>query len=219
MALLTSIAVAVTAVPREASVCASSSGRLKRRGLKRKSLGHELALRIALAIACSIAARGQVSVGEYEVKAAFLFNFAKFVEWPPQTFANAAEPVKLCVFGEDPFDHSLERVVEGKTANGRSMQVVHVHSAKEVKGCHILFISWMEEKQTEALLKATRGTGILTVGETDSFARAGGVLNFVLQQNRVAFEINVDAAEQNNLRISSKLLSLAHIVHGVPGGN
>lgn len=188
--------------------------------LSARSKARQVALGALIVVACGIVASGQAPVGEYEVKAAFLFNFAKFVEWPPEAFANASEPVRLCVFGdEDPFDHSLERVVEGKTANGRPMQVVHVHSTKDLKGCHILFISWMEEKQTDALLRTTRGAGILTVGETDNFARDGGVINFVLQQNRVAFEINVDAAEQNNLKISSKLLSLARIVHGVPERN
>jgi YfiR/HmsC-like len=180
-----------------------------------------LAVVLELASACSPPASGQdVPVSEYDVKAAFLFNFAKFVEWPPSAFASATEPVRLCVFGEeDPFDHSLEQVVQGKTANGRSMQVLHVHSAKDLKGCHILFIGWAEEKQTETLLRGIRGEGILTVGETDNFARDGGVINFVLQQNRVAFQINVDAAQQNNLKISSKLLSLAQIVHGVPERN
>ena len=221
MAILISIAEAAkTAQPishptaRHRSVLANAkAGNLSRRWLSR-----HFALGIALTIACAVAVHGQASVGEYEVKAAFLFNFAKFVEWPPAAFSNATDPVRLCVFGEDPFDHSLERVVDGKTANGRAMQVLHVHSIKDVKGCHILFISWAEEKQTDALLQATRGAGILTVGETDNFARDGGVLNFVLQQNRVAFEINVDAAEQNNLKISSRLLSLARIVHS-PGRN
>jgi YfiR/HmsC-like len=156
------------------------------------------------------------SAGEYELKAAFLFNFAKFVEWPPGSFSGIDAPIRLCLLGADPFEGSLEQVVQDKLAGGRRLQVEHPLNASKARGCHILFVSSLEGKPDRALLHGGYGPGVLTVGETSDFTRAGGVIDFVQQQNRVAFEINLEAADRAGVKISSKLLSLARIVRDNP---
>jgi hypothetical protein len=173
---------------------------------------------IALAMLLCAPAIAQSAVGEYQVKAAFLFNFAKFVEWPPGSFAGPADPIRLCVMGADPFDHGLEKVVQNKTVNGRPMRVEHPRDSKDVKQCHILFLASPEEQHHNQWLRGSDTAGILTVGEREDFAREGGIVNFVLQADRIGFEINVDAAGRAGVRISSKLLSLARIVRDEPGG-
>lgn len=144
---------------------------------------------------------------EYEVKAAFLFNFAKFVEWPDP----ASGPIRLCIVGDDPFGNNLEETVRGKTINGRPIAIRRIKAGENPQGCQIAFIS-ASERPPRSLLDLLQGASTLTVGEAPNFAKQGGIINFVLEDNKVHFEINVDAAEQARLRISSKLLSLAKIV-------
>ena len=155
-------------------------------------------------------AQGQ-TLEEYQVKAAFLYNFAKFVNWPPQTFRSPDEPITICVAGEDPFGGVLRDTIKGREAAGRTLVVKNVSSAGHLAGCQILFISNSEGKRF-SLLSRIKQCGVLTVGETAGFAAAGGVINFKLKDGRVRFEINVDEAQQRELRISSKLLTLAEVV-------
>lgn len=159
----------------------------------------------------SPAARGQ-EMDEYQVKAAFLYNFAKFVEWPSQAFKTPQDPILVCVFGHNPFGGALEEVIRGKSIDGRVFVFRHVANAKEANACQILFIGSAEGKRFHSLGGSLKPAGILTVGEAQGFATAGGVINFTLERGRVRFEINVDAAEHAKLQISSKLLSLAQIV-------
>jgi len=156
-------------------------------------------------------ARGQ-SPSEYQVKAAFLYNFAKFVEWPPDLFNDPRRPLVLCVAGEDPFGDFLDGIVQGKTANGHPLAIRRLQREGEARSCHILFISSSERNRVRPVLKSLNGASVLTVGETDGFAQQGGMINLTLEDNRVHFEINVDAAEHAGLKISSKLLSLAKII-------
>jgi hypothetical protein len=149
---------------------------------------------------------------EYQVKAAFLYNFAKFVEWPPDLFNNPRGPLVLCVAGKDPFGDFLEGIVQGKTANGHPLTIRRLQREGEARSCQILFISSSERNRVRPVLQSLNGASVLTVGETDGFAQQGGVINFTLEDNHVHFEINVDAAERAGLKISSKLLSLAKIV-------
>jgi hypothetical protein len=159
-----------------------------------------------------IAASAQPELDEYQVKAAFLYNFAKFVEWPPQAFDVAANPIIVCIVGETPIYTLLESAVIDKTAGNRSLAVRKVSDGQQATGCHILFIGRADRKRIPAVLAAITPWGILTVGETPEFVAEGGVVNFKLENGRVRFEINVDAARRERLRISSKLLSLAEIV-------
>jgi hypothetical protein len=147
---------------------------------------------------------------EYQVKAAFLYNFAKFVEWPPPAFVAADSPITIGILGNNPFGEVLEATIRNKTINGRQLRVKEITSLKDpaLKNCHILFISQSERKHLEETLEALKGTSILTVSEIEQFTRAGGMVNFVMEGNKVRFDINDGAAARNGLKISSKLLSL-----------
>ncbi len=156
-------------------------------------------------------ARAQ-EIDEYQVKAAFLYNFAKFVDWPSQTFKTPQDPIVICVLGHNPFGNALKDVIRGKSVDGRAFAFRQVENASGADACQILFVSSSEAKHFRALWGSLKPAGILTVGEAQGFAANGGVINFKLDDGRVRFEINVNAAELEQLRISSKLLSLAQIV-------
>jgi hypothetical protein len=164
-------------------------------------------------LAFNPSARAQ-SVSEYEVKAVFLYNFAKFVEWPPDLSSNVNEPFVIGIVGRDPFGDAVEQSLLRNTLNGRALAIRRFKREQDARGCQILFISASERKRLQALLASLQGDPVLTVGDTENFAKAGGVIAFTLEDNRVRFEINVDAAQRAGLRISSKLLSLAKIVRG-----
>lgn len=150
---------------------------------------------------------------EYEVKAAFLYNFAKFVEWPPQAFAPSSAPLRICVLGHDPFGDTLSRIVQGKFISGRAIMNQRLQSIGEARSCHILFVSGSDPEALNKALQSTRDLPVLTVGESDDFLPLGGVINFVLEQDRVRFEINLRAAESHHLKLSSKLLAVARVVN------
>ena len=167
----------------------------------------KLSIGISMGVLLAAAAGGQTT-DEYHVKAAFLYNFAKFVDWPPQTFKNARDPVSICVLGASPFGGSLDEAVAGKSIDGRKFAVRQVADMAQAEGCQILFITARQKKLPPDVIMA----GVLTVGESDGFASGGGVIGFKLEGGKVRLEINVGAADQRKLRISSKLLSLAQIV-------
>jgi hypothetical protein len=152
------------------------------------------------------------TIDEYQLKAAFLYNFAKFVEWPALTFKTDKDPMRICVLGQDPFGGALGEAVGGKTVLGRSFAVADISDATQAVDCQTLFISSSEGKRLPSIFGALRTTGILTVGESEGFATQGGIVNFRLEGGRVRLEINVEAAERAKLRISSKVLNLAQIV-------
>jgi hypothetical protein len=149
---------------------------------------------------------------EYQIKAAFLYNFAKFVEWPTQVFTGPTSPIVIGVLGENVFGDDLERTIHGKAINGRPLQFKEYHSVTEATNCQILFISTSEKKHLPKILNGLHSASVLTVGETDQFVEAGGMINFIIEDNRVHFQINNKAAKKAGLTISSKLLSLA--AHG-----
>jgi hypothetical protein len=150
---------------------------------------------------------------EYQLKAAFLFNFAKFIDWPPGTFATAASPFTICILGQDPFGHDLDDLLRYKTIVYRSIVVRRCQSDSDARACQILFISRSESRRISEILQGLRGANVLVVGESQGFAAGGGAIEFVLQENHVLFRINPDAASRAGLTISSKLLALATIVH------
>jgi hypothetical protein len=150
-------------------------------------------------------------IEEYRVKAAFLFNFAKFVQWPPQAFKSADGPIELCLLGPNPFGSSLDQTVQGKTAGNRALVVREIRDAQQASGCHILFVSAVNWVQSRVVLGEIKQCCALTVGESADFIASGGMINLRLENARVRVEINPDAAERAKLRISSKLLSLAEI--------
>ena len=125
---------------------------------------------------------------EYQVKAAFLLNFTKFVEWPATAFADERSPFAICILGEDPFGTALSQMVNGEGVNGRNLVVRRIRRAPEPKSCQVLFVGGSEKDVPNAL--AETGPGILTVGEGEDFLRDGGMIAFVIENRRVRFDIN-----------------------------
>jgi hypothetical protein len=167
-------------------------------------------LRLALAVTNVVSPAGP---SEYQVKAAFLFNFIKFVDWPAAQLP-AGAPVTICVLGDDPFGTDLDETVEGRVVNGRRLLVRRLERARDAEPCHVLFIAGSEEARLAAVLDAVKATSILTIGDMDAFAAKGGMIQLTLSDKKVRFEINREAAERAGVRISSQLLRLATAVHG-----
>ncbi len=159
----------------------------------------------------ALRAPGQ-AMDEYRVKAAFLYSFAKFVEWPPEAFKAPKDPIVVCVLGHNPFGSALEDAIRGKSIEGRAFAYRQVSDVESASACQILFVGSTESKHFRSILESLKPMGILTVGEAQGFAADGGVINFKLDDGRVHFEINTEAAEHEQLHISAKLLSLAQIV-------
>jgi uncharacterized protein DUF4154 len=182
----------------------------------------------ALALALLIAAAGEIPTGaqvnppvEYEAKAAFLFNFVKFVEWPPDAFQSERSPITLCVFRYDPFGSTLDEVIAGQTLNNRRLVVQRINRPLDSKPCQLVFVSNREEKHLPEILKSLEGASALVVGEGEDFAEHGGTIQYFLENKQLRFAVNVDAVQRARLTVSSKLLALARIVHDVghPKGN
>jgi uncharacterized protein DUF4154 len=149
---------------------------------------------------------------EYDLKAAFLFNFARFVEWPADAFAAATTPIVIGVLGNDPFGASLDTLVAGETVRNRPLLVRRYRSVESVDACHVLFISASEAGQLDHIARVIGRRSILTVGETKDFAARAGIVGFELAQRRLRLRINLAAATDARLTISSKLLRQAQIV-------
>lgn len=158
--------------------------------------------------ALSTAVKAQSS-NEYQVKAAFLYNFAKFVDWPAEALGGSNGTLVIGVIGDDPFGGALDSAINGKTVNGRALVVRRLKWGQDLRFCHILFISASERKHLPQIIQSLRGASVLTVGDMGQFNQEGGIINFVLEASKVRFEINSRGADQARLRISSKLLALA----------
>jgi hypothetical protein len=146
---------------------------------------------------------------EYPVKAAFLVKFGSFVEWPAGVFAAAASPLQLCVLGDDPFGAVLDRAVSGQQVAGRGIEVRRLKAVRADTGCHIVYIAPSEAPRLAQVAEGLRGSGVLTVSDVKAPAGAVGIINFVVKDERVRFDIDDEAAAQNRLAISSKLLGVA----------
>jgi hypothetical protein len=157
---------------------------------------------------------------EYDLKAAFLFNFAKFIDWPPGSFTSPEAPFTICILGRDPFGHGLDESLQGKMIRARPLAVRRLKDKTEARSCQMVFVSSTESAHLTELLESLRGANVLLVGETNGFAAAGGTIELTLEDNHVRFTINVDAAGRASLTFSSKLLALAKVVHdeGPPKG-
>jgi len=147
---------------------------------------------------------------EYEVKAAFLLNFAKFVDWPPDAFASPGSPIAICVLGADPFGNNIDELVHGEAINGRSLIVRRITQAPAPLACQIVFTQ-QSGNDTSGIL-GSLGPGVLTVGEGDGFLRDGGTIAFVVENRRVRFDISLRAAAAASLKLSSRLLMVARTV-------
>ncbi len=196
----------------------ASSRRTTRRkpALANQTCGALIALLVAAA--CSIAGSSQGTAAEtpaskeYQIKAAFLYNFTKFVEWLPDSFEGPDTPIVIAVAGKAPCAAELEQAVKDRTVNGRKILVKTAETPAAAKGAHVLFLSASEDSRLEEWLGAVRKAGTLTVGETEPFAKAGGIIRFVLEGDKVRFEINMDSAERAGLKISAQLQKLAKTI-------
>jgi len=147
---------------------------------------------------------------EYLIKAAFLYKFTRFVDWPAKAFPNDRAPLVICILGKDRFGVALE-TIKDKKVGGRKLVIQRLARPEDLKQCHVLFVSTSEEKRLPNILNAIEGKAILTVSDMRGFAQRGGIINLVTVKKKIRFEINVDAAHLAGLKINSKLLKLAKI--------
>lgn len=174
-------------------------------GLLRRAARGIAAVAAAAAL-MTVPAQAQDRLGEYQVKAAFLYNFAKFVQWPAERQTGA---LVIGIVGDDFFWQLVGQIVRGKTVHGREIVVRRLEHGDDLTSCHIVFIGGGEARRTPDLLQRLQGAPVLTVGETVHFIREGGIARFFVERNRVRFQINPTNAEPTGLKISSQLLSLA----------
>ena len=149
---------------------------------------------------------------EYVVKAGFLYNFAKYVEWPAEAFEKPETPITIGIVGADPFGQELDKTLKDKTAQDRHFVIQRYRDVAAIQRCHILFIPKSEKARMAEIFKRVEDWPTLTVGEEESFAKAGGAVNILIERERPRLEMNPDVAEKAKLTISAKLLKLATIV-------
>ena len=156
---------------------------------------------------------------EYLIKAGFIYNFANLVQWPSTSFAQPDSPIVIVILGEDHFGTTLDHALEGKKVSARSFVIKRARSASELqralgpqKECQILYVSSSEMSHLGEAIQLLKGVPVLTIGETPGFAKNGGIINLILEDNKVRFEVNVQAAKEADLNISSRLLALARII-------
>jgi hypothetical protein len=168
---------------------------------------------IIVSVGCPALAAGDEPL-EYEVKAAFLLNFTKFVQWPATAFADEHSPLAICILGEDPFGSTLNEMVKGEAVNGHELVIQkmgqRIRRAPDPKSCQVLYVA-RSEKEVPKLM-AELGPGILTVGEGEKFLQDGGVIAFVIQDRKVRFDIDQTAAAKARLSMSSRLMNVARSV-------
>ena len=149
---------------------------------------------------------------EYQVKAKYLYNLARFVDWPEHTFADSNSSYIIGILGEDPFGIDLEKTVEGKKVKGRNFSVKRFKNCTHLEFCHILFINLGNPRKLHEAIKKIDDKNILTVGDTENFAHNGGIINFIIKEKKIRFQVNLQAAETSDIQISSKILRQADII-------
>ena len=178
-------------------------------------------LAILLIVACGVAGSRtwgdeapHAGLSDYQVKAAYLYYFSTFVDWPAETFSRSGDPLIIGVLGEDPFGKVLDETIQGKTVNARRLIVKRFQTIKDARESQILFISSSEEEHLANIFKALEGSTVLTVGEAERFASRGGQIGFRMEDRKVRFDINVAAVGHARLKISAQLMKLGRIVEG-----
>jgi len=156
---------------------------------------------------------------DYQVKAAYLYNFGKFISWPNQPEAASGSDFHICVLGQDPFGAALDTTLRGQTLNGKNVTARRLVRDQDVADRAVLFISSSEEDQLRKILAALDMTPVLTVSDMPEFSRVGVMIEFVLSENRVRFVVNVAAAERSGLNMNSQLLKVAVRVRGKGPGD
>jgi hypothetical protein len=171
----------------------------------------------ALILAALAAGPGRLGAAEeeaveYAVKAAFLVNFTKFVEWPAGSFPDAKAPFVMGILGKDPFGKIIDAAVVGKKTGAREITLRRLEGTRGIEACHILFIASSEAGRREEIRRACAGKPILTVAEFPDFAETEGTVEFVKQDNKVRLEINIDNAREARLKVSANLLRIARTI-------
>ncbi|MDX2032042.1 MAG: YfiR family protein, partial [Blastocatellia bacterium] len=172
--------------------------RIWRRGRPRRPRGRRF--RVAAGLAMMLLLLSTIGFGallsqapprdEYQVKAAFLFNFAKFVEWPGEAFPDGGAPLVIGIVGSDPFGATLDQTVSNKSVNNRQLSIRRLKWGQNLRSCHILFVSSSERRRMGQIVESLKGASVLTVGEMEQFNQQGGIINFLMEENKVGFEIN-----------------------------
>jgi len=161
-------------------------------------------------------ARTSQAPTEYELKAALLYNFARFATWPSESFGPDRDSFVIAIVGNDPFGSGLDDAIRGRTVEGRSITIERWESAEDVGSCHVLFVSVSDREGVRRILHTLRGRSVLTVSDTKEFAREGGSIGLDLADGRVRMTINTATVRGSGIRISSKLLALATLVEDAP---
>ncbi|MFL6515645.1 MAG: YfiR family protein [Chthoniobacterales bacterium] len=176
--------------------------------LRAKLAACALALILAVVPAGSAA---HVDATEYGLKSVFLYQFCRFMEWPASAFSSPRDPLVIGVIGDDPFGQLLNEAVEGETYHGRPIRIEHYRNPRDIKRCHILFVSHSDEDQVNQILSSVAGKNIITVGETDDFLDHGGMIALTADRNKVHVRVNQSSLRTANVEVSSKLLRVAEI--------
>jgi hypothetical protein len=178
------------------------NGKHRRRGLS---------FPLLYSLASSVIAAGGMAEkpSEYEVKAVYLYNFAKFVQWPAGEPSGETDAFTVCVLGEDPFGRILDFTLAGETLHGKKTATKRIERARDARGCRIVFVSGSEERRIRSVLGALKGMNVLTVSDMDDFAERGGMIQLVMDEDRVRFEVNLTVATSEGLEMSSELLKVA----------
>lgn len=150
--------------------------------------------------------------GEYEIKAAYIYNFINFIDWPPESNFYGNQSINLCIFGDDPFGKELDDI-KNEFVKGKKLTIKYYSSLEKLKSCNILFIPVTEKNHVAQIVKSIRTSNVLTISDAEEMAQQGVIINFFLEKKKVRFAINIEAARQAGLKISAKLLKLAKIIH------
>lgn len=183
-----------------------------RRMIRRVGKLSRISLAIAAVAACLLASRTlaiATAHTEYEVKAAYLYNFGRFVEWPQNSAASHENEFTICVLGHDPFGPALDATISGEKIDGKNVVARRISKVEEAAGCRVIFITPTKGGQMKGILAALGNSGVLTVSDMPMFVDDGGMVQFVMTDERVRFEINLTAARQAGLNLSSELLKVA----------
>jgi hypothetical protein len=179
---------------------------IKQHGMSR--VGRAAVLVVSALMAAGAAA---LATSEYQLKAVFLFNFAQFVEWPPEAFDESTSSLNVCIAGNDPFGSELEAVMQDESVGGRPLVVERLADVEAAQSCHLVYVNQPEPQLRETLQKL-RGKPVLTVGETQAFMESGGMIRFNMDGKKIRLTINPKAADDAQLRLSSKLLRSSELV-------
>ena len=179
-------------------------------------IAHVMACSVGLSLWCGVCpvSRADGALPEYQVKALFLLNFTKYVDWPPQAFAGSNTPITIGIYGESKLGEALQHNVAGKSVGARTIVIRQIQSMDDFSQCQILFVSDSAASRLSGIFDKTSALPILTVGENATFAQHGGIINFALRNGNVRLEIDLTAARKAGLPISSRLLAVADVVKG-----